>query len=108
MKLRLLFLYLLVQNIAICQVPDTDIYLADLLKNGKILTIGNILTVTNAPGYDNKPSFIPGSNADIYIFDYSLGDLQLFKRTGEYDEYSPMITPDGHSISCVRVEPDST
>ena len=98
--------------------PATDIYLADLrLVQGRI-TVSAPVNVTNRPGYDNQPAFLPNgrsilytsvrdSQADIYRYDEKLKTSVQVTATRE-SEYSPTPLPDGKGFSVIRVEADST
>ena len=98
---------------AAAAVPSTDIYLYRLSR-GLIPFRSRLVNITNRPGYDNQPSFdasaivytsIRDGQADIYRFDN--GRSTPVTTTPE-SEYSAALTPDGKSISVVRVERDST
>ena len=97
--------------------PATEVYLAPLPPTaGGVLQIINI---SNNPGYDNQPSFLPDSSAvlfssnrdgkqtDIYRYDIATKELKQVTTTPEA-EYSPIVTPDRKTFSAVRVEADNT
>ena len=94
--------------------PSTDIYLYRFSRLGRSSAVFNI---TNRRGYDNQPSWDgngrilytsqePGQT-DIYEIDFSTSRITRITDTPE-SEYSAALTPDGQSISVVRVERDST
>ena len=98
-------------------VPATEVYLAPFpAQAGGVLDYVNI---SNNPGYDNQPSFLPDSSAvlfssnrdgkqmDIYRYDIASKQLKQVTTTPE-DEFSPTVTPDGRTFSAVRVEADKT
>lgn len=98
--------------------PGTDIYLATIEQGGDGPRIGPPRRITDRPGYDNQPAFLPdgrgllytsyrGGQADTYLHDLSTGRTTRLTRTAE-SEYSPTVTPDGGRVSVVRVESDST
>lgn len=98
--------------------PATDIYLADLRVVQGRVSVGPPLNVTNRPGYDNQPSFLPDgrsilytsvrdSQADIYRYDEKLKTTFQVTATRE-SEYSPTPLPNSKGFSVVRVEADST
>lgn len=100
------------------QLPGTDIYLAILDRGAHGLVIGAPDNVTRRPGYDNQPAFSGAGTllyaaadtsgaTDIFRLILAGGERQRVTRTPE-SEYSPMPTPDGAHISCVRVEADGT
>ena len=98
--------------------PATEIYLADLRVIQGRVTIGTPLNVTNRPGYDNQPAFLPDgrtilytsvrdSQADIYRYDIERRASRAVTQTPE-SEYSPTPLPDKVGFSVIRVEADST
>ena len=100
------------------QVPGTDIYLVSLSRTHGTITVGQPKNVTNRPGYDNQPSFLPDGHAilftvmkedgrtDIYRYDIPSGRTVQVTNTSE-SEYSPGVMPGGKGFSVVRVEMDS-
>jgi len=98
--------------------PATDIYLADLRVVQGRISVGAPVNVTNRPGYDNQPSFLPDgrailytsvrdSQADIYRYDIEQRTTTAVTRTRE-SEYSPTPLPNSVGFSVIRVEADST
>lgn len=104
--------------------PATDIYVATLQvttgPNGAALwQVGPPVNVTQRPGYDNQPCFLPDgraflytvigddAQADVYRYDFSTAASTRLTTTTE-SEYSPTPLPDGRGFSVVRVEADST
>jgi dipeptidyl aminopeptidase/acylaminoacyl peptidase len=93
--------------------PATEIFLAPLTISGAKVTVGRPVNVTNSPGYDNQPQFLAdssgllfssnrdGGQTDIYRYDIALKRVIQVTRTPE-NEYSPTLTPDGHTFSTVR------
>jgi len=76
------------------------------------------INISQSPGYDNQPSFLPDSSAvlfasnrdgkqtDIYRYDIATTQLTQLTKTPEA-EYSPTMTPDGKTFSVIRVEADN-
>jgi hypothetical protein len=99
--------------------PSTDIYVVALSGRAGSLGAGGPVNATNREGYDNQPMFLrDGSGffytsiredgqADIYRYDFSSRSSFRVTDTKE-SEYSATPTPDGKSLSVVRVEADST
>jgi hypothetical protein len=117
------------------QVPDSDIWVADVHYDGRDLRLENPVNVTNRPGYDNQPAFLwntrlsnepmISSNGFLFVSADTLGATDIYRwdpvtkrsvrvtHTSE-SEYSPtpfisanyLMKPDG--FHCVRVEADST
>ncbi len=90
----------------------SEILLFDLqVKSGKVI-ISNPKNVTNHKGYDNQPSFHTDQpilyyssfnddgRADILSFNYKTGSTTAITKTPER-EYSPTLTPDKSSLSCI-------
>lgn len=111
------FLFLSVDCFA--QLPNTDIWLLDIQTEKDSIILTNPINITDRKGYDNQPSFSPDGKyilytsmrdekqTDIYKYDLKTKTTAQFTNTPT-SEYSPMVTPDGKSISVVMVEPDST
>jgi len=99
--------------------PDTEVYLVSYDPGRTPAVRGPAVNITNNPGYDNQPSFMPdgsavlfssnrdGAQTDIYRYDIQSGSLSQVTRTPE-SEYSPLVTPSGSSVSVIRVEADGT
>lgn len=98
--------------------PATDIYAADLTREGSTLRVGATRNVTHRAGYDNQPSFLPDGRSFLYTCAWDDGQTEICRydlaarastrvtRTGE-SEYS--ATPlAGGGFVVVRVERDST
>jgi len=112
-----------VEDDAESTIPDSDIYVAPLEFSAGTVKIGELKNITNNPGYDNQPFFLPDSNtilftsrrgpepenqqSDIYAHFVTSGKTVRMTNTPE-SEYSPVLTPSGESISTVRVELNST
>lgn len=99
------------------QVPDTDIFVVRFDAQGNPDTT-SLKNLTDRPGYDNQPAFLPGGNqllfssiretlqSDVYVMDRNGGEARRLSDTLE-SEYSP--TPlSGGGFSVVRVEEDGT
>ena len=107
-------------------VPSTEIFLAPfaetagrtvrvaiLVFQGVGVSVGKPANVTNNPGYDNQPFFLPdssgllfssnrdGKQTDIYRYDIASKRVIQITRTAD-NEYSPTVTPDGRTFSTVR------
>jgi hypothetical protein len=100
------------------QAPATDIYLAELTVAEGAVTVGAWSNVTDRDGYDNQPSFEPGTQSilytsmrdgqtDTYRYDLAAQLSERVTRTPE-SEYSPTHMPGTDRFSAVRVEADST
>jgi len=101
--------------------PGTDIWLATL-THGEDGTLGiqDAVNVTERPGYDNQPFFLPDGSAflytvideagqaDIWRYELATGTARQVTHTAPESEYSPTPTPWRGGFSVVRVEADST
>ncbi len=102
-------------------IPNTEIYLAEISFPTNKFTISAAKNITQNTGYDNQPHFLPGSNSllytsvrdvesenpqsDIYAYTFESDSTSQITSTPE-NEYSPTLTPNGQSISVVRVDMD--
>lgn len=99
------------------QPPATEVFLAPL--NLDRLQMVDVTNISNNPGYDNQPSFLPdgsavlfssqrdGKQMDIYRYTIATKTLTQLTHTPE-GEYSPLVTPDGRTFSVIRTEADGT
>lgn len=105
--------------------PATEIFLAPLTLKGGEMIVGTAINITNAPGYDNQPSFTPDGAAILFtsardgaaaqgaaqtdIYRYVIATKTTERLTDTpTSEYSPTVTPGGRHFSVVRVEADGT
>lgn len=89
----------------------TEIYLLDLSNSGGNLTLSNPKNITDRVGYDNQPFFHPDKpliyytamqdgQSDIWSYNYKTGLRTQITKTID-SEYSPTVTPDKKSLSCI-------
>lgn len=95
------------------QAPATEVFLAPLVWTNSSVTVSAPVNISNNPGYDNQPSFLPDSSAvlfasnrdgqqnDIYRYDIASKSLVQLTKTPE-NEYSPLVATDGKSILTVH------
>ena len=93
--------------------PATEVYLAPLTVTASAVTVGAPANISNNPGYDNQPSFLPDGSAvlfasnrdgkqnDIYRWTIASKTLTQLTKTDE-NEYSPLVAPDGGSFITVH------
>lgn len=93
--------------------PSTEVFLAPLVWTNSSVTVGTPVNITNNPGYDNQPSFLPDSSAvlfasnrdtkqnDIYKYDIASKQIVQLTKTAE-NEYSPLVALDGNSFLTVH------
>jgi Tol biopolymer transport system component len=115
---NLLVIFSLCSSAASAQMPDTDIFLADVKNENGKLTFSQPLNITNRVGYDNQPYFMPDGKgllyvayrdtiqSDVYRYDLAKKKTSQVTNTKE-SEYSPNLSPDGKNISVVRVDKDN-
>jgi WD40-like Beta Propeller Repeat len=99
--------------------PGTDIYEFAFDGNLETLKTATPRRISTDRGYDNQPFYTAdgtrllftanrdGKQTDIYEFDRRTERVRVIIATPE-GEYSPNLTPDGESISVIRVEADAT
>lgn len=117
----LILLSLLLQgHFYFSQMPESDIWLFKLKTNKqKQVVITDSLNFTHRKGYDNQPSFSADEKkiyyvsvredqqADIYVYQIKQKKIVQLTKTKE-SEYSPQLNADGHFLSAVTVEKDSS
>lgn len=96
---------------------STDIWVAELLDSGRRLRVGTPVNVTDRPGYDNQPFFLPDGSGllytstsesgqtDVHLYEFERARVRRLTRTVEA-EYSPTPLADG-GFAVVRVEQDT-
>lgn len=115
-KLSFLVLITLLFNGAIAQ-DGTDIFLFNFKIDSDQFTLSNGRNITNSPGYDNQPFFLPDGQSLLYSSDDGFGqtDIYRYNIAAESErrmtftpnsEYSPTITPDGKYYSVIILERD--
>lgn len=107
--------------------PDTDIWLSRITWRNRVLTVQPPANVTRRTGYDNQPSFnatgrtlyytrrapnalLANAERDVQtdIWSYTLaGKTHAPAMVTAESEYSAQVTPDGKSLTVIRVERDS-
>lgn len=107
---------------SVAQLPNTQVYAFDLGRDGAGFTFlrCKMLTAFNPYGYNNQPQWV--NNNELYlvvqfpndtnqtdIWSLSLINNVITRVTATPEsEYSPTLTPDRRSISCVRVDAGSS
>lgn len=103
------------------QAPQgSDILLAGLSLENNTLVVSAVQNVTNRPGYDNQPHFLPDGNRFLFTSSNALGpksqtEIMLYNllnrqlinlTTSRESEYSPTLMPTGDAYSIIRVDKD--
>lgn len=99
--------------------PNSDVFLARILRTGDSVHLGAAQNITRRSGYDNQPAFLTDASGLLYTAIDSTGQADIWRydlRTGRRvrltdtpeSEYSPTMMPGSTRFSVVRVERDST
>ncbi len=111
MKYLIMLAVLFTGNLLLAQ-TGSEILLFDLKVKKNKITLSNPANVTNHKGYDNQPSFHTDEpilyyssfkeegRADIISYNYKTKETVAVTNTSER-EYSPTLTPDKTSLSCI-------
>jgi len=111
MKYLMMIAALFMATVLLAQ-TGSEILLFDLKVSKNKITISNPKNITNHKGYDNQPSFHTDQpllyystfndegRADINSYHYKTGNTTSITQTSER-EYSPTLTPDKNSLSCI-------
>ena len=119
--MKTIFFIISIISIAIstnAQLPNTDIWLVDIVKTNDSISLKSPVNITKREGYDNQPVFSADGKYILYtsiredkkahIYKYILKRKKSKQFTfTTTSEYSPAFTPDGESVSVVMVEKDS-
>ena len=102
------------------QLPETELFLADVDIKNKVLKVKSAEKISDHKGYNNQPCFINNNkeilftsdvelNNKTHICDYSLKSKKI-KRLSitNTSEYSANVLPNKKDFSVVMVEKDST
>ncbi|HEX9798611.1 MAG TPA: hypothetical protein VGC00_00430 [Thermoanaerobaculia bacterium] len=98
--------------------PATDVWVAELVRDGEAWRIEAPRNLTDRDGYDNQPAFTPDGakllytsfrdgQTDLWEIDSATAVTRQVTATPE-SEYSPTPYGDGSRFSTVRVEADGT
>ena len=110
-KIILLVGFLSIVGLAMAQDPS-DILLFDLSVKKDKMIVSNPVNITKHKGYDNQPFFHPtlpviyyssfdeSDRADIISYNYKTSETAAITKTTE-KEYSPTVTLDQNSLSCI-------
>jgi hypothetical protein len=111
------FLFLSKASLALCQLPDTDIWLLDITTSNNSIALGNPINITKRLGYDNQPMFSPDCRFVLYssirengqstIYKYDLISKTTSAQAAIAEAvYSPTFLEDSQHFAVVMVEPD--
>ena len=113
-KAFFLALFIIVGKLVNAQ-NGSDIYLFNFKIDKDQFTLSNARNITNSPGYDNQPHFLPDSESLLYSSDDGFGQTDVYRYNlssrserrltfSPGSEYSPTITPDANYFSCIILE----
>ena len=77
-KVNFLALFILVGTVAFAQ-EGTDIYLFSFKIDQNQFTLSNARNITNSPGYDNQPYFLPDGKSLLYSSDDGFGQTDIYR-----------------------------
>ena len=66
MRAGMLMILILVQSVIFAQLPETDIYIADIEIKNNLVKIKKAENLTPHKGYDNQPFFRPDGKSLLY------------------------------------------
>lgn len=110
---------LFISNCCFSQMPETDIWVVDLIKKEGKYSFEKPLNFANRKGYDNQPSFSSddkeiyfvsnkdSNQTDVFVYNLKHKTTQLVCQSLE-SEYSPTLTCDKKFLTCVTVLKDSS
>jgi hypothetical protein len=98
--------------------PRTEVYLASFSAGSGPSVNGPLVNISQSPGYDNQPSYLPDGRAVLFtsdrvdgqteIFRYDLASKALTRLTHDpANEYSPLVMPGGRTFSVVHGDEQS-
>lgn len=108
-KLALLFVFI---STSLLAQSNTEVFLFDLSKDGKLTNQKNI---SKNPGYDSQPSFYTkdqllfaatrNGQTDILLYDINSNKkIDFLSNTPKGGEYSPQRIPGSKNVSAVRLD----
>lgn len=115
MKRISLIIFMLVVGISANAQQGSDIYLFNFKIDQNHFALSNARNITNSPGYDNQPYFMPDGKSLLYSSDDGFGQTDIYRYHIDAQserrltftpnsEYSPTVTPDGDNFSCIILE----
>jgi hypothetical protein len=116
----LLFTLLLVCGKAFSQLPETELFLANVEIKSNLIKIKGVEKISSHKGYNNQPCFIANddkilftsdieSNSKTHICSYNIKTKKTDRLSiTNTSEYSASMLPNQKDFSAVMVEEDST
>ncbi len=101
------------------QAPQrTEVYLATLSSGASSAVSGPLVNISQSPGYDNQPAYVPDGHAILFtsdrvdrqteIFQYDVTTRRLTQLSHDPEnEYSPLVMPGGRAFSVVHGDEQS-
>ena len=117
MKKPGLLLLLSITTQVILAQGGSDIFLLNFKLEADQFYVSNPRNITNTPGYDNQPFFLPDSENILYSSDDGFGQTDIYRYNVKSrserrltftpdSEYSPTLTPDQKHYSCIILDRD--
>lgn len=112
--MKKLSLLIALASFSVSAQSNTEVYLFDLSKDGKL---SNQKNISNNPGYDSQPSFYAkdkllfsatrNGQTDILLYDIANDKrIGFLSNTPKGGEYSPQRIPGSDDVSAVRLDND--
>jgi hypothetical protein len=110
---------LFISTYCFAQMPETDIWLVNIVKKEGKYSYEKPLNISSRKGYENQPSFTEdnkgiyfvsdkvANQTDVFIYNIKNKTINPIFQTRE-SEYSPALTTDNKFITCVVVLTDSS
>lgn len=103
---------------SLAQLPDTDIFVADMKWSKDSTYFGTPVNITHRQGYDNHPCFASNGASLYYVgADSNQCDVKRYLFASKISavvtrsresEFSPGMAPGGHLMTVVRIDADSS
>ena len=112
----LLTLAFLTATLAAYAQPGSEVWLLSINDDYGTFTLSDPKNISQNPGYDNQPSFLPDGSGllytsqqasgqtDIIRYELATGQKTQLTATAVGSEYSPTPMPDGKHFSTIRLD----
>ena len=61
------------------KMPDTDIYLLNIKSSKDAFSFSDPINITDRPGYDNQPAFLPDGSGILYTSIHDDGQADIYE-----------------------------
>ncbi len=108
--------FFLLTNVPVNAQSNPEVYLGDFDLTEDGFAITNLENISDNPGYDNQPSFIPnmpallfsserGESTDVKLYDFEQKN-SIWLTSTEGGKYSPTVMPESDYLSSVWLKPN--